>query len=289
MAVNLDRLYSVLVHCFAESVFRAEIRSFQLKGEDICKPRYSGNGCDSPCCIPVADLQGFYGPGLGLKAPDSHPSLPLNTKITRQLSLLVRLPMLVPAPATALLSHSCHCKRGRHRKLCATRMSSSARSSPARFGLHFKPHIPSFPFPQRAPRSRDEGLVSGWLFVRYSVIGAYVGIATVAAFGIWYLCPSFLGIDLTGDGHTILTWQQLSSWGTCPTWPDFHPAPFTAGALTVAMENPCDYFTTGKVRPRAVWLRLFRCAENSSALLSALLVRITAQGFDSAYMRRVCV
>jgi Ca2+-transporting ATPase len=105
---------------------------------------------------------------------------------------------------------------------------------------------------QRAPRSRDEGLVSGWLFVRYSVIGAYVGVATVAAFGIWYLFPSFLGIDLTGDGHTIISFGQLSSWGTCPAWPDFHPAPYTAGPLTIAMENPCDYFTTGKVRLGAV-------------------------------------
>jgi hypothetical protein len=75
-----------------------------------------------------------------------------------------------------------------------------------------------------------------------------VGVATVAAFGIWYLFPSFLGIDLTGDGHTIISFGQLSSWGTCPAWPDFNPAPYTAGPLTIAMQNPCDYFTTGKVR-----------------------------------------
>jgi hypothetical protein len=29
------------------------------------------------------------------------------------------------------------------------------------------------------------------------VVGAYVGCATVGAFVVWYLCDSFLGIDLS--------------------------------------------------------------------------------------------
>jgi hypothetical protein len=35
------------------------------------------------------------------------------------------------------------------------------------------------------------------VFVRYMVVGAYVGCATVGVFVTWYLCDSFLGIDLS--------------------------------------------------------------------------------------------
>ena len=33
----------------------------------------------------------------------------------------------------------------------------------------------------------DEGIVNGWLFVRYLVIGLYVGLATVGGFAWWFL------------------------------------------------------------------------------------------------------
>ena len=33
----------------------------------------------------------------------------------------------------------------------------------------------------------DEPIVNGWLFVRYAVIGTYVGLATVAGFVWWFL------------------------------------------------------------------------------------------------------
>ena len=37
------------------------------------------------------------------------------------------------------------------------------------------------------PRSSREPLVSRWLFIRYLVIGTYVGIATVAGYAWWFL------------------------------------------------------------------------------------------------------
>ena len=40
---------------------------------------------------------------------------------------------------------------------------------------------------KRAPRSRNEPLVSGWLFFRYMVIGTYVGAATVFGYAWWYM------------------------------------------------------------------------------------------------------
>lgn len=46
----------------------------------------------------------------------------------------------------------------------------------------------------------NEQLITPWVFVRYVVVGAYVGAATVGVFVVWYLCDSFLGIDLSQVG-----------------------------------------------------------------------------------------
>ena len=50
---------------------------------------------------------------------------------------------------------------------------------------------------QKPPRDPNEQLITPWVFVRYMVVGAYVGCATVGVFVTWYLCDSFLGIDLS--------------------------------------------------------------------------------------------
>jgi Ca2+ transporting ATPase len=44
---------------------------------------------------------------------------------------------------------------------------------------------------RRAPRGRSEPLVGGWLFFRYMVIGAYVGVATVFGYAWWFMFYSF--------------------------------------------------------------------------------------------------
>ena len=53
------------------------------------------------------------------------------------------------------------------------------------------------------------------------VVGCYVGFATVGAFATWYTRSSFMGIDLSGDGHTPITLAQLRSWEDCPNWKGF--------------------------------------------------------------------
>lgn len=40
---------------------------------------------------------------------------------------------------------------------------------------------------KRPPRKRDEPLISGWLFLRYMIIGTYVGIATVGGYAWWFM------------------------------------------------------------------------------------------------------
>ncbi|CAL5387860.1 unnamed protein product [Camellia sinensis] len=53
--------------------------------------------------------------------------------------------------------------------------------------------------------------------------------ATVSVFIIWYTHGSFLGIDLSGDGHTLVTFSQLANWGQCSSWGNFTVSPFIAG------------------------------------------------------------
>jgi Ca2+-transporting ATPase len=99
------------------------------------------------------------------------------------------------------------------------------------------------------------------------VIGSYVGIATVGAFAVWYTHSSFLGIDLSGDGHTQVSFSQLTNWGECPTWKDFKVSPFTAGSETLRFDNnPCDYFTTGKVKATTLSLSVLVAIEMFNSL-----------------------
>lgn len=53
---------------------------------------------------------------------------------------------------------------------------------------------------------------------RWMLVGAYVGFATVGVFCAWYLFDSVLGIDLSGDGHSTVTWHELRHWESCHTW-----------------------------------------------------------------------
>lgn len=52
------------------------------------------------------------------------------------------------------------------------------------------------------PRSGREPLVSPWLFVRYMVIGVYVGCATVFGYAWWFIYYS--------GGPQISFWQLVS-------------------------------------------------------------------------------
>jgi Ca2+-transporting ATPase len=97
------------------------------------------------------------------------------------------------------------------------------------------------------PRRSDDSLISPWILFRYLVIGLYVGVATVGVFIIWFTHSSFLGIDLSADNHSLVTYSQLATWHECPTWQNFTVSPFTAGSQAFSFDsNPCDYFHTGE-------------------------------------------
>jgi P-type Ca2+ transporter type 2C len=105
---------------------------------------------------------------------------------------------------------------------------------------------------------------------RYLVVGAYVGIATVGIFAVWYCCPTFLGLHVAADGHTPVTFRQLRTWEECPSWDakDFNPTLSygTAQGGVVTFDTPCAYFTEGKVKPCTLSLTVLVAIEMFNAL-----------------------
>lgn len=110
---------------------------------------------------------------------------------------------------------------------------------------------------KKPPRRSDDQLISKWTFIRFMVIGVYVGIATVGIFIYWYL------FDNNGDGHTLVTWTQLSNWSECPSWTGFTANNF--GGMDFS-KNPCEYFTKGKVKASTLSLSVLVVIEMLNAM-----------------------
>ena len=86
-------------------------------------------------------------------------------------------------------------------------------------------------------------------------------------FIIWFTHNSFLGIDLSGDGHTLVTYSQLSNWGQCRSWEGFTVSPFTAGSQVFKFDsNPCDYFQSGKIKASTLSLSVLVAIEMFNSL-----------------------
>ncbi|GJN36258.1 hypothetical protein PR202_gb25101 [Eleusine coracana subsp. coracana] len=135
---------------------------------------------------------------------------------------------------------------------------------PPATALGFNP--PDKDIMKKPPRRSDDSLITPWILFRYLIIGLYVGVATVGIFVIWYTHGSFMGIDLTGDGHSLVSYSQLSNWGQCPTWDNFTVAPFTAGARTFNFDSPCEYFEAGKVKATTLSLSVLVAIEMFNSL-----------------------
>lgn len=120
---------------------------------------------------------------------------------------------------------------------------------------------------QKPPRKNEDAFINPWVFFRYMVIGSYVGIATVGIFMLWYTQASFLGIDLTSDGHTLVELSQLRNWGECPSWLNFTVTPFTVGGGgLITLSHPCDYFSVGKVKAMTLSLSVLVMIEMFNSL-----------------------
>ncbi|KAJ8751552.1 hypothetical protein K2173_016790 [Erythroxylum novogranatense] len=136
---------------------------------------------------------------------------------------------------------------------------------PPATALGFNP--PDKDIMKKPPRRSDDSLITAWILFRYLVIGAYVGIATVGIFVIWYTHHTFMFIDLSGDGHTVVTYSQLSNWGRCDSWKDFSVSPFTAGSREFKFDsNPCEYFRSGKIKASTLSLSVLVAIEMFNSL-----------------------
>ncbi|KAI8472408.1 MAG: hypothetical protein J3K34DRAFT_453784 [Monoraphidium minutum] len=95
----------------------------------------------------------------------------------------------------------------------------------------------------RPPRRANEPIVNGWLFFRYIVVGAYVGLATAAGFLWWYL--SFAA-------GPRLSWASLTSFQKCNE------------ATAVTAGYSCKVFSDP--RPRTVAMSVLVIVEMFNAL-----------------------
>jgi len=110
---------------------------------------------------------------------------------------------------------------------------------------------------ERPPRRADDQLITPWVFFRYMVVGMYVGFATVGVFAYWYVFYD------SGDGHTLITFEQLTNWGHCTEWKDFKVNDF--GGMSFG-DKPCDYFTKGKEKASTLSLSVLVTIEMFNAL-----------------------
>jgi Ca2+-transporting ATPase len=103
----------------------------------------------------------------------------------------------------------------------------------------------------------DDPLITNWVIVRYFSIGFYVGCATIGIFAYWYLYYEHI------DGHSLVTWNQLTNWMECEKWTDFKVNDFMGIDLQT---NPCNYFTTGKRKAVSLSLTVLVIIEMLNAM-----------------------
>lgn len=138
---------------------------------------------------------------------------------------------------------------------------------PPATALGFNPADPDIM--SKPPRRSSDHFLTPWILFRWMLVGMYVGCATVGAFVIWYTQDSFLWgmIDLSEDGHTPVTMHQLRNWESCPSWKGFKASPYTVvGGETVSWgNNPCDYFSAGKIKAQTLSLSVLVAIEMFNA------------------------
>ncbi|CAI5459098.1 unnamed protein product [Closterium sp. Yama58-4] len=114
----------------------------------------------------------------------------------------------------------------------------------------------------RPPREREQGLVSPWVLVRFGVLGAYIGAATVGVFSVWFLNGEVVGGGIGGVGMGVGAVEE-SVRGK-----EGVGAGNVAGGGTVSFPSPCDYFTSGTAKPSTLALTTLVTIEMLLALSS---------------------
>uniref|UniRef100_A0AAV1THB0 P-type Ca(2+) transporter n=1 Tax=Peronospora matthiolae TaxID=2874970 RepID=A0AAV1THB0_9STRA len=127
---------------------------------------------------------------------------------------------------------------------------------PPATALGFNP--PDADIMKKPPRRTDDALITGWVFFRYMVVGIYVGFACVGIFAYWYMY-----YEASGDGHTLITYDQLTHWTKCHEWENFTVNNFDGMDFS---SDPCRYFTDGKKTASTLSLSVLVAIEMFNAL-----------------------
>jgi Ca2+-transporting ATPase len=156
---------------------------------------------------------------------------------------------------------------------------------PPATALGFNPPDPDVM--RRPPRGMNDVLINNWVFFRYMVIGMYVGFATVGVFVFWFIYyqdfVDYLGPEMmtklgaTYDGHTMVTYEQLTHWGQCregaaakgTIFEGFTVADFDYdgdGDVDNFSDHPCTMFTKGKMQASTLSLSVLVTIEMFNAL-----------------------
>ncbi|CBZ53307.1 hypothetical protein NCLIV_030940 [Neospora caninum Liverpool] len=126
---------------------------------------------------------------------------------------------------------------------------------PPATALGFNP--PDLDVMKREPRHREDKLISSWIFLRYLLIGIYVGFSTVGIFVAWFVT----GLDNQADPHTLVSLSQLMQWNKCPSWENFKVTP----VYGMKADDPCSFFTVGKVKASSLSLTVLVVIEMFNA------------------------
>ncbi|KAF4317053.1 hypothetical protein BBO99_00006355 [Phytophthora kernoviae] len=127
---------------------------------------------------------------------------------------------------------------------------------PPATALGFNP--PDDDIMKKPPRRSDDALITGWVFLRYMIVGIYVGFACVGIFAYWYMY-----YEASGDGHTLVTFDQLTHWTKCHEWENFTVNNFDGMDFS---SDPCRYFTDGKKTASTLSLSVLVAIEMFNAL-----------------------
>ncbi|CAI9115874.1 OLC1v1016885C1 [Oldenlandia corymbosa var. corymbosa] len=124
------------------------------------------------------------------------------------------------------------------------------------------------------PRKVNEAVVTGWLFFRYMVIGAYVGLATIAGF-IWWFIYSDTGPKLPYS--ELMNFDSCSTRETaypCSVFSDRHPSTVSMTVLVVvemfnALNNLSENQSLFVIPP---WSNLWLVASIGLTILLHMLI-----------------
>lgn len=117
--------------------------------------------------------------------------------------------------------------------------------------LSFNP--PESDIMKRNPRKKDDKIVDSWIFMRYVIIGTYVGIATSGIF-IYY----YTKYNWSSEMHTLISFSELRNWTKCVDW--------TSANFIGYEANPCEYFISGKRKASSLSLTVLVIIEMFNAL-----------------------